>query len=155
MISFVDNVREESIFLKVPGETRDEVLTYVANRLVELGIVKETYIQGLFEREAHSPTGLDLGGEYNFAIPHTFPEHTNKITVCIVVPENPVMFRNMGDPDSDVKVSVIVPLALQKMDDNIQMLPVLMDFFANEENLKSLLACETPAEVMTLLKAGA
>lgn len=149
-IPFADKVRKDLILLGVKGATRDEVLTNIADILVEKGIAKPTFPAALLERESTYPTGLALG-ELNLAIPHANPEHINDITVTIAVPESPVIFQDMGDPDSDVSVSLIVCLTLQKADDNIKMLPALMSFFAQEENLRSILACTTPAQVMALL----
>ena len=150
MIPFADKVREDLILLGVKGETRDEVLTNIADLLVKKGIAKPTFPAALLAREAEYPTGLALG-ELNLAIPHANPEHINDITVTIAVPEQAVVFKDMGDPDSDVTVALIVCLTLQKADDNIKMLPALMSFFAQEDNLRAILACTSPAQVMALL----
>lgn len=150
IIPFADKVRPDLILLGVEGDTRDEVLTNIANVLVEKGIAKESFPAALLAREREYPTGLALG-ELNLAIPHAHPEHINEITVTIAVPKRPVVFQDMGDPDSGVLVSVVVCLTLQKLDDNIKMLPALMEFFAQEEHLRSILACTDPAQVMALL----
>lgn len=149
-VSFVDKVREDLIFLDVAGDTRDEVLRNIAGALCTKGIVKDTFAEALLARERDYPTGLAIG-EINLAIPHAQPEHVNEIAVAIAVPRRPVQFQDMGDHDSAVEVSVIVCLALKKMDDNIKMLPALMTFFAGEENLRAILACTQPAQVMALL----
>lgn len=153
-VAFLDKVREDLIFLDVEGTTREDVLTDIANRLVEKGVVKESFPAALLAREREYPTGLLLG-DTNIAIPHAQPEHINEIAVTIAIPRSPVTFLDMGDHETEFPVSVIICLALQKMDDNIKMLPALMEFFATPENLNALLACRTPAEVMRLLRGEA
>lgn len=149
-ISFADKVREELILFGVEGSTMEEVLSNIAGVLVEKGIAKASFPAALLEREREYPTGLNLGG-LNLAIPHANPEHINEVTVTIAVPKQPVIFKDMGDPDSDVSVSLVVCLTLQKADDNIKMLPALMSYFAQEDNLKAIIACTEPAQVMELL----
>ena len=150
-ITFIDKVREDLILLDLPGDTRDEVLRNIASVYMEKGIAKPTFYDALLERERDYPTGLPIGN-INVAIPHTYPEHINEIAVGIAIPKNPVVFMEMGGDDREVVCSVVVCLALKKMDDNVRMLPSLMDFFAVEDNLKLLLACRTPAEVMDILQ---
>lgn len=153
IVSFADKVREELVLLNVEGETREEVLRNISKVLLEKGIVKDTFSDALLAREAEYPTGLAIG-EINFAIPHTHPEHINEIAVTIAVPKHPVVFLDMGDQESEVMASVVVCLTLKKMDDNIKMLPALMEFFANEDHLRAILACTEPAQVMALLAKG-
>ena len=90
-IQFVDYVREDLILLGVEGNTRDEVLNNISKVLIEKDIVKESFAEGLLKRENEYPTGLPVG-EYNVAIPHTYPEHNKEIAVTIAVPKNPVVF---------------------------------------------------------------
>ncbi len=152
-VAFADKVREDLVLLGVEGETRDEVLYHIAKVIMEKGIAKETFYDALIERENSYPTGLPIG-EINVAIPHTYPEHINEVAITIAVPKKPVMFYNMGDKDEEILVSVILCLTMRKMDDNVKLLPSLMGFFADEENLRALLACKTPAEVIALVTAN-
>jgi len=84
-IKFSERVREDLILLNVEGETREDIFKQVAELFVEKGIAKDTYYQGLLDREAEFPTGLPIG-DYNIAIPHTYPEHYNDIGICIPSP---------------------------------------------------------------------
>ena len=149
-IKFSDRVREDLILLDVEGETKEDIFRKIADLFVEKGIAKETFYDGLIQRESEFPTGLPIG-EYNIAIPHTYPEHYNDIGVAICVPRNPLKFFNMGDKSDELTVHVVVCLALKKMDDSIGMLPSLMSFFADEDNIKAVMACKEPAEVMALV----
>jgi PTS system galactitol-specific IIA component len=122
----------------------------IARLCLERGLVKPSYEEALLQRENEYPTGLPIG-DLNVAIPHTWPEHVLGQAVGVVTLKNPVRFQCMGMPDQTVDISVIVFLILQKLDDNVKMLPSLMDFFVVEENLKGLAACASSAEVMALL----
>ncbi len=148
-INFSNLIREDMILLGVEGNTRDEVLENIAKVFVEKGIAKDTFYQGLLGRENEFPTGLPMG-EYNIAVPHTYPEHYNEVAVAICVPKNPTKFFNMGDKEDELTVQVIVCLALKKMDDSIKMLPSLMEFFVDQENIKAVMNAKTPAEVLAL-----
>ena len=152
-INFADRVRKDLILIGVEGDTREEVLTNISKVLIEKGIAKETYTEGLLQRESEFPTGLPIG-EYNIAIPHTYPEHCNEIAVTVAIPKKPIEFHNMGDASETVMVYVILCLCLKKMDDSINMLPSLMTFFADEENVKTLMKCKTPDEVMEAIQAA-
>jgi PTS system galactitol-specific IIA component len=151
-IGFADKVREDLVLLGVAGETRDEVLRNIAQVIMDKGIAKSTFYEALIERENAYPTGLPIG-EINVAIPHTYPEHINEVAITIAIPAKPVVFRNMGDREEEILVSVILCLTMRKMDDNVKLLPSLMGFFADEDNLRALLACKTPAEVVALVTA--
>ncbi len=151
-VPFADKVREDLVLLGVEGETRDEVLCNIAKVLMDKGVAKGTFYEALLQRENEYPTGLPIG-EINIAIPHTYPEHINEVAITIAVPKKPVVFRNMGDKDEEILISVILCLTMRKMDDNVKLLPALMGFFADEDNLRALLACKTPAEVISLVTA--
>lgn len=150
---FADKVREDLVLLGVEGDTRDEVLYNISKVLMDKGIAKPTFYDALLERENSYPTGLPIG-EINVAIPHTYPEHINEVAITIAIPKKPVIFHNMGARDEELLVSVVVCLTMRKMDDNVKLLPALMSFFANEDNLRQLLACQTPAQVMALIAAA-
>lgn len=151
-VTFTDKVREDLVLLNVEGNNRDEVLFNIASIIMQKGIAKETFYDALIERENSYPTGLPIG-EINVAIPHTYPEHINEVAITIAIPKKPVMFYNMGAREEKLLVHVIVCLTMRKMDDNVKLLPALLGFFAEEENLRNLLLCKTPSEVMALLNA--
>ncbi len=143
-------VREDLVLLDVEGNTRDEVLWQIASLLFKKGIVKDSFYDALIERENAYPTGLPIG-EVNVAIPHTYPEHINEVAITIAIPSSPVIFQNMGARDEELLVHVIVCLCMKKSEDNVKLLPALMGFFAQETNLRGLLACKTPAEVINFI----
>lgn len=124
---FIDKIRKDLIFTNVPGETWEELLRSVAARLYAAGVVNEGYADALVKREISYPTGLPIG-KFNLALPHTYPQYICEYAVVIAVPSHPVAFRSMEDADETVVVSLLVCPLLEKMDENIKLLPSLMKF---------------------------
>jgi PTS system galactitol-specific IIA component len=145
-----ERIREDLIFFDIEGDTSIEVLENIAGVLQEKGVVKDTFAEALVARENEFPTGLPIG-EINVAIPHTYPEHINEVAVTVCVLKEPVALKNMGDPTQDVMVSIVLCITMKKLDDNVKLLPELMGFFADESNLKGLVACKTPQDVIDLI----
>ena len=87
---------ESVILLDVEGETPEEVLKTVASNMANKGLVKQSYINAIIEREKEYPTGLPTPG-VSVAIPHTDIEHVNKKSISFAVLKNPVEFYIMGD----------------------------------------------------------
>lgn len=151
--SFVNKLRPDLIFTDVPGETWEELLRNVAARLLAAGVVKESYADALVERETTYPTGLPIG-TVNFALPHTYPQHVLQHAIAIAVPSHPVAFQSMEDADETVEVSLLVCPLLEKMDENIKILPSLMKFFANEKTISELAKAESGEAIMQRLLQG-
>lgn len=136
---FTDKLRRELVFTDVPGETWEEVLRNVAARLYAAGVVTEGYADALVERESSYPTGLPIG-QLNLALPHTYPKYIREHAIAVAVPSHPVSFCSMDDAEASVEVSLLVCPLLEKMDENIKLLPSLMKFFANEQTISELVS---------------
>lgn len=61
----------------------DEVLEHIHQKHLADGIVRETYLQALREREADYPTGILLDG-YAVAIPHCDSQHAVSPAIYII-----------------------------------------------------------------------
>ncbi len=150
---FIQKVREEFIFTDINGETWEEVLRDTASRLLAAGAVMESYGDALVDREREYPTGLPIG-RVNLALPHTYPQHVREHAVAIAVPARPVLFRSMDDPEALVEVSLLVCPLLDKMEENIQLLPSMMKYFANEETIAGLAAAGSAQAIFKMLQQG-
>ena len=54
-------LNEEVFEMNVPNmKTKEEALSYLADKLIRKGIVKESYKQAIIDREHVFPTGLQL-----------------------------------------------------------------------------------------------
>lgn len=97
-----------------------DVLRHISSTLVSQGIVKESHLNALLEREESFPTGITLEG-YSVAIPHCSVEHAIKPALYIIKPNVPVAF-NRADEDETVDVSLIIALVVTSPADQLILL---------------------------------
>ncbi len=109
-----------------------EAILKVGELLYKGGYVKETYIEEVIKREKVYPTGLILE-DMNIAMPHTTGDHVIVPAVCIAKLSNPVIFKHMGDPDTEVKAELIFMMAIKNPDDQVETLKNVMSVFTNKE----------------------
>ncbi|OCG22754.1 hypothetical protein A9G22_07045 [Gilliamella sp. App2-1] len=114
-----------------------ETLTYISEQLQQKGIVKESHLQALIEREALFPTGINFDG-YAVAIPHCEAKHANTPAIFIIRTQTPVAFHR-ADDDSTVEVSLIISLVVTAPEDQIELLKALFSNLQNEEFYQFLL----------------
>jgi PTS system galactitol-specific IIA component len=103
--------RPDLCWTSLAADDADQVINTLASALQREGLVRATFEEAVREREASSPTGLPLAGR-KVAIPHADPEHviTPAVAVCTLC--RPVCFREMGNPESELSVDVVLMLAL-------------------------------------------
>ena len=142
---FVINVKNIS--------SKEEALTYLSDKLIEKGIVKESYKEAILNREKVFPTGLQFE-KYGIAIPHTYVEHVNKEQIAVMTLENPVSFYQMGTNDVEVSVKVIFMLALKEAHSQLTILQQLIEILQDKEIMEKLMNMDeytTSKEVKELL----
>ena len=111
---------------------KEEALKLLADEFVKTGVAKDTFYQGLINREKEFPTGLSLNNMC-VAIPHTDPEHVNRTQVGFMTLDEPVEFIEMGTEDKVIPVKMMFMLALKEAHQQLEMLTKLMDVFQNDE----------------------
>ena len=133
--------------------SKEEALTYLSDKLIEKGIVKESYKEAILNREKVFPTGLQFE-KYGIAIPHTDVEHVNKEKIAVMTLENPVSFYQMGTNDVEVSVKVIFMLALKEAHSQLSILQQLIEILQDKEIMERLMNMDehtTSKEVKDLL----
>ena len=133
--------------------SKEEALTYLSDKLIEKGIVKESYKEAILNREKVFPTGLQFE-KYGIAIPHTDVEHVYKEQIAVMTLENPVSFYQMGINDVEVSVKVIFMLALKEAHSQLTILQQLIEILQDKEIMESLMNMDeytTSKEVKDLL----
>lgn len=125
--------------------SREEALTYLADRLYTNGDVKGSFKEAIIDRENHFATGLALN-QLGVAIPHTDNIHVNHSKIAVMTLQEPVEFYQMGSTTETVSVSMIFMLALKDAHGHLDMLQKLMTFFQDQEALKALLDLEDSDE---------
>lgn len=144
-------INAQAIATGLKAESNAEVIKILGDKLHALGYVKEDYVPSVIQREGNFPTGLMLGGRYNVAIPHTDTIHVNNPGVAFASLEKPVIFKNMGEPDSGIEVNMVFLLAVKDPKDQVELLQKLIEMFQNEELLEDLYKAKDGAIVEHIL----
>ena len=133
-------ISPELILMDIEAKTDQEAIEILAKHLYEKGIVKESYIDAVKEREKVFSTGLNFE-EMGIAIPHTDSIHVNRQS------KEPVKFCHMGMPEESVKCEMMFMMAIEKPESQVDFLGRMMDIFQSEGYLRGLKACATPEEL--------
>ncbi|MGC1067822.1 PTS galactitol transporter subunit IIA [Pantoea agglomerans] len=120
----------------------DEVLQHIHERQNAAGIVKDTYLEALREREAMYPTGILLDG-YSVAIPHCDSTHANTPSVYIIRLPEPVEV-SQADGDDKLPVRLVINLVVTDPSNQLQLLKSLFSNLQNKGFYQNLL--EMPSE---------
>lgn len=124
----------------------DEVLQHIHATQTAAGIVKDTYLEGLREREADYPTGIQLDG-YSVAIPHCDSKHAISPAIYIIRLPEAIEVKE-ADGDGKLWVNLVINLVVTDPGDQLLLLKALfnhlqmVDFY---ERLLSLPAEEAKA----------
>lgn len=113
----------------------------MADRMFEVGVVKDTYAGAIAEREKGFPTALAVG-EVNVAIPHCDTEHVNKDAVCVGILKKPVAWHRMDDAAATTDVSLVFMLALSEPHAHLQMIQKVIGIIQDQGLAKQLVACD-------------
>jgi PTS system galactitol-specific IIA component len=145
-------VAERLVMMDLEAVSDLEAVEILANKLLEEGIVKPSYIPAVKQREVEFCTGLQFE-DMGIAIPHTDAEHVNVGAIGIAILKNPVIFKSMGTADTPVSVEMIFMIAILEPHKQVELLQALMAVFQEGGRLKSLKACKTTKEAADRFKA--
>lgn len=144
---------ESTISLGLEAETSTDVICHLGQKLMDVGLVKDSFIEAALTREISYPTGLQLDGDINVAIPHTDVIHVNNSGVAMAVLKSPVVFQNMEDSSDQVTVSIVFLLALDQPHAQIEMLQEIAVVLQDQEILQQLINAKEPADVLKAFAA--
>jgi PTS system galactitol-specific IIA component len=117
-------------YTELTSGTVDGVLRELGQYAIDRGYASEGYVEAILDREADFPTGLSVPtASFDIAIPHTDPEHVTEPAVVLGLPEEPVPFRNMDDPEQTVEAGVVMLLLAQENEGYTSFLSSLADLF--------------------------
>ncbi|ALV26721.1 PTS sugar transporter subunit IIA [Pannonibacter sp. Q-1] len=151
--SLADCVAEDGIFLKAQAQDATSVIGLLAGHLRAKGLVADTYVQAVIDREKVMPTGLPMEDGLAVAVPHTDPQHVIRSGIAIATLAEPVAFASMDDPDNQLAVRVVFALALKSKDEQIGMLQSIGRLLQDGERIRKLMDASGPQEAMALLSA--
>lgn len=142
---------EKIALFKQKASSKEEALKILADEFMKKGVGKETFYDAILAREKTFATGLSCNNMC-VAIPHTDPEHVNKVQLGFMTLEQPVDFIEMGTDDKHIGVTLIVMMALKEAHQQLDMLMKLMDVFQNDEVMDRLSKTNNFDELYTILK---
>ena len=114
-----------------------EVLSSLADYLIEEKMVNPSFKNAVLEREDSYPTGLQFDG-YGIALPHTDSEHVIKSQIAIMTLEKPVKFIEMASTDKEIDVKTIFMLALKDSNQHIKILQKVMELLQDKEAMSKI-----------------
>ncbi|MHA1676660.1 MAG: PTS sugar transporter subunit IIA [Candidatus Njordarchaeales archaeon] len=118
--------------INLDSNSWEDALRKMSRILYEKGYVKESYEEALIKREKVYPTGLEIPDRVNVAIPHADVEHVKKQALFIGIPEKPIRFQRMDDPDAPVDVGLILLLVIKDPKGYVKFLSKLTELFQDE-----------------------
>ncbi|OIJ16635.1 PTS fructose transporter subunit IIA [Anaerobacillus alkalilacustris] len=133
--------REELVFLQQKFETRDEVINFLGEKLYQLNLVGEGYLDAVYEREAVSPTCF---GNL-VAIPHPITSQTNSTFWAVCTLQKPVMWA-----DKPVQFVCLLNVEKNNKSDLQKMYNILGSVVDSKQLVQQLLKCKTYQEFINI-----
>lgn len=132
-----DYFREELVFINKRLGSKEDVLSYFDEKLMGLGLVEDTFLDSVMEREAVMPTSF---GNL-IAVPHPITPHSNETFLSFMTLEKPIMW-------GDYKVQVICMLMVKKSSqEDLQVIyDSLGEIIEDPDRVADLLGCRHPDE---------
>ena len=128
------------------AKNKQEIVNQLFLLLLNKGYVKKTYEEAIHKREEEFPTGLELEGNFNVAIPHAETDHVNKEAIALGILDEPIFWESMEDPENTLSVHLIFLLAikdpqmvvpnLKALTDNVFSKPEIVAKIKNSTNSK-------------------
>lgn len=143
---------EQTIVLGMKVSNAEEAIRRLGKLLLQEGIVKDTYIEGVIEREKTFPTGLPVG-HINVALPHADAIHVNRPGIALGILVDPVDFHVMGNVDQIVPVDVVFLMAIQDCHEQIKLLQKFGELLQNRRVIESIMNAETASEIVATLSS--
>ena len=142
---------KEIIVTNLKAENKEEVFRVLYKKLFDNGYVKQSFLEGIINREKTFPTGLLLNSN-NVAIPHTDAEHVLKSAIAVATLSKPVIFKNMANPQEDVNVNIVFMIALNESHSQVEILQKLVELIQNNKFLFDILKAGGEDELLRVIK---
>jgi galactitol PTS system EIIA component len=128
---------EDLVCLNVEAASDMEVINLLAGKLHASGLVSADYGRLTCERELEHPTGLPTK-PFCIAIPHADPDGVVQSSLAFASLKTPVKFKSMEDPDIALDVHLVIMLANNSPEEQIQTLRNLAILFSTSEKIQDL-----------------
>ncbi len=139
-------------FARLPAGTAEAAIRALARELHAAGHVNPSFEAAAVARERRSPTGLPFEGGA-VALPHAEPSHVASHALAVATLATPVTFRQMGDPATQLQVSLVVMPALTAKEQASAGLSRLIELL-QDSALRASLTSAADADAMRALLAS-
>lgn len=144
-------VKAPLVFTQENFSSQEELFEQVAAKALDLGWVREDFLERIKKREEIFPTGIQLMN-FGAAIPHTDAECILEEFVAVITLQEPISFYSMEDNQRQVKAQIVFVLGLNQPHAQLEMLQSLMGLLQNEAVLSELLLATTENELITIIE---
>ena len=145
------DIREDYVMVNPPATDAATVITLLASKLHADGAVSADYGAQTIQREEEHPTGLPTS-PIAIAIPHAGALGVHRSSVAVALLVQPVMFRNMGDPEEELPVEIVLLLANRDPEGQVTALRQLATLFGQSEQLLELRSLTSPGDIAKWLQ---
>lgn len=152
-MSISELLKEEYIWLDEKLDTKEDIFHLVFSKAYKDEKVKDSFYEGLINRERLYPTGLQLEN-HGVAIPHTDILHVKEEFIAIVLPEKPVEFFRMDNANEVVLADIVFVLAIKDSKSHMKTLSELMDLIQNDSLLSEILRSSDKKKIIQLIKGN-
>ena len=148
-MNLIDLTSPELIVFGLEAENKEDLLTKMAQWLVDKGNLKDTkeVVGKLMEREKLMSTGIKDG----FAIPHCFTEQLGIPLMMIAMLKTPVDYQALDEKQVKIVFLLLGPQRSQGI--HLKALARLARLMSKDEFLKELSQSKDPADFYKSLKA--
>lgn len=143
-------INADLVCINLYAENWEEVLDELSHRLLAQGVVRDTFVEAVKQRERQYPTGLPTQ-EVGVAIPHADPQHVLVPAAALATLVKPVRFRLMENPEEEVDVELVIMLAVRDTKEHVGVLQRLVDAFQAPGFLRKLKAQCDPVAAADML----
>lgn len=150
-MNIVSLLDPSAILLNLEAASSTEVIERLGGTLNDLGCVRDDFVQATLRREATMPTGLPLGGSINAALPHVDLEYVKQPALALATLKQPVVFYNMAETDREVPVRLVIMLALDKPESQVDMLRQIAEVLQNPAIVTQLTAARNADDILSIL----
>lgn len=144
---------KELCLFQLEVKDQKELFQVMSEQLKNAGCVKDSFLEGITNREQEFPTGLEVN-QIGFAIPHTDSAHVNSSQICFASLKEPLVFSDMTDKSHEIPVRLVFMLAMSQPHEQIDTLQNLVSLFQNEEKVNELLVCTTKEAFIELVHSA-
>ena len=151
-MNLADLLVAPAVLPRLQAGSAEQVIRELGGILKEHGYVADGFAQATLDRERETPTGLPLAGAVNAALPHVDPSHVLRPAVGLATLVDPVEFGHMVEEGRRVAVRLVIMLALDKAEAQVQTLSEVAGILQDPALVDAIMACETREELVDKIR---